>query len=189
MKPVIRRKRRLNKREAVLMAAVLITVIVLIVWQTAGRNLFQDIAGLSERKSMLSTEMAVLEEVISRKDSIENKWARLQEDETRLNILLPEISELPSAFGKLESIVEYYDSQITSFQAGEIETAEGYISLPFTLCAEGSPFIITAIIKALESFPHLLIIEYLRWTSIEGNDAAIEVSFKIYFYNELKGGY
>lgn len=188
MKSVSRRKRRLNKREAALMAAVLITVIVLLVWQTAGRNLFQDIAGLSERKSSLSTEISVLEEVISRKDSIESKWARLQEDETRLNTLLPEISELPSAFGELESIVEYYDSQITSFQAGEIETTEGYIYLPFTLCAEGSPLVITAILKALEAFPHLLVIDYLRWTSIDGKGAAIDITFRVYFYNDLKKG-
>lgn len=189
MKPANKKKRKLNKREATLIAAVMISVIFLIVWQTAGRNLHQEIAGLSERSNSLGAEIASLEELLSQKNSIESKWSQLEEDEARLNDLLPEISELPSALGKLEIIVEHYDSQITSFQAGEIESRDNHASLPFTLCAEGSPFVISEIIKDLEAFPHLLVIDHLRWISLDEKGAAIDVNFRIYFYNDLKRGY
>ncbi len=189
MKQVSKRSSKLNKREASLIAAVLVAALALTAWQFAGRNLHQEITGLAEKSSSLSAEIYGLEEILSRKDSIESTWVHLQEDEARLNVLLPEISELPSALGELESIVESYNSQITSFQAGEIESSDGHISLPFTLCAKGSPFVITAIIKALEAFPHLLVIDYLRFTSIDGKEASVDINFRVYFYNEPERRY
>lgn len=189
MKQASKRRGKPNRLEASLIAAVLIAAIALTAWQFAGRNLHQEIAGLAEKSSSLGAEVAGLEEILSRKDSIESKWVHLQEDEARLNVLLPEISELPSVLGELENIVEYYDDQVTSFQTVEIESRDAHLSLPFTLCAEGSPFVITAIIKALEAFPHLLVIDYLRWASIDGKVAAVDINFRVYFYNEPERGY
>ncbi len=189
MKPANKRRRKPNKREVFLIAAVFISALVLLAWQSAGRTLNQEIVGLSEKNSSLKAEIAGLEEILNRKASIESKWAQLQEDELRLNLLLPEITELPSALGELERIVENHDNQITSFQAGEIESRGNHLSLPFKLCAEGSPFMITAIIKALEAFPHLLIIDYLNWTSIDGKEAALDIHFRLHFYNSLERGY
>jgi Tfp pilus assembly protein PilO len=189
MKEASKGRRKLKRRETSLIAAVLIAAIALAAWHFAGRNLHQEISGLVEMSSSLSSEIAGLEETLSRKESIESTWMHLQEDETRLNELLPEISELPSALEALENIVERYDSQISSVQAGEIENHDGYISLPFTLCAEGSPYLITAIVKALEAFPHLLVIDYLHWTSTDSTEAAIDVNFRIYFYSEPNRGY
>jgi Tfp pilus assembly protein PilO len=136
----------------------------------------------------LSTEIADLEEIMNRKESIENEWLQLQEEEARLNILLPEIWELPSVLGELELVVEYFDNQISSFQAREVISKDGYTELPFMLSAIGSPSSILAIIKALEAFPHLLVIEYLRWSSADLTNVVLEIHFRVHFYSCLEGG-
>jgi Tfp pilus assembly protein PilO len=189
MKPATKSRHILNKREASLIALVIIFVIALIVWQAVGRNLHKEIALLHEKSSSLTSEIAGLEEILSRKDSIESSWAQLHEEEARLNRVLPEISELPLVLEELGKVVESFNRQIKAFQADEIVTYDSHTELPFTLNAEGLPYQIRAIIKALEAFPHLLTIDYLHWTSIDDQEAALDIYFRIHFYNGVERSY
>jgi Tfp pilus assembly protein PilO len=189
MKSTIKKKRRISRREASMIAAILITATAVFLWQTAGQDLLQEIVQLSEKSTTLDTEIAALEDILNRKINIESKWAQIEEDEERLNMVLPEITELPTILGELENIIEIYDSYITSLQAGEVEYFDNHISLPFTLSATGPPYVITSIIQALEAFPRLLAIDYLRWSSINNESAAVEINYRVYLYNNSESRY
>lgn len=174
-------KKRLNKRETFLLTTVFLAGFLFFGWQLIGAPVYKEFVHLYRHYNMLAAENEQLHAQIGKAEEIEARWAAIQPEKERLERTLPCYCELPRVLGTMETFLEDYKGSLQYLKTGETINEDSYITVGMAFEARGRPSRLLALLRRIESFPHLVIIDSLKWSSDDKADYTLQIVFRFIF--------
>ncbi len=181
------KKAALGKREYYLLLIIVLLGIFTTGWYFKGAALYKEVKTLHLEQSNLQEKKEPLLAVLQNRELIEAKWNLLCEQREGLNNIIPPLLELPLALANLETVLENHTVAVHSLRIGETDFKEDHATVELNLNLSGRPHILQAMLRDLEQFPHLLLLEKIRWFNHNNADTTLELQFKMVFSQDVQG--
>lgn len=175
-------KHSLSRRETALIIIFVILVFFLACWRYLVFPLWQSAFTLRNEQTALLHEQKEMLEQLRRQDLLYLEWEHMQNHASSLHTALPSPDRLPQVLSRLEALFDAFAANIHSLQIGKFEHEEAYSALRVKLIASGETAPLLILLKDLEYFEHILLVEQLNWTQNDDHTAVLNLSFRLVFY-------
>ncbi len=105
----------------------------------------------------------------------------MHEEKERLETAIPDLAELPLVLGNLEALLESHSEAIHSFRIGNTSYEDSHVTVGATLHLADQPYRLQNILKRLEDFPHLIVLDSLHWSNKSEVEPTLELNFRFIF--------
>jgi len=168
-------------RERFLLTAVITAGLLFSGWHFAGASSVERITHLRLERESLQVGLARFEKALGSREQIEEEWHSLNWQQNRLEKALPCFSEMPLVLGSFDRLLADFEGSVQSFEAGDTAFEDGYATVQLALDTAGPAFHLQNLLRRLESFPHLVLIDTIKWSEQNRQEAALEIECRLVF--------
>jgi len=168
-------------RERFLLAAVITAGLLFSGWYFAGASSLERVSGLRHERENLQAGLARFETTLGNLERVEEEWHSLKREQNRLESALPCFTAMPLVLGNFDRLLADFEESVHSFKAGDTAFEDGYATLQLTLNITGHTFHLQNLLRRLESFPHLVLIDTIKWSEQGREEAALEIDCRLVF--------
>lgn len=175
------KRRMISKRERVLIVLLFSALAAAGFIKLGGLSYFRALEALDSERREIAALLAESNKLLATADTIENKWAAVKTDSERLAALIPEMAMQPSALGNLERLLRSSAGTLASLRVEEKISYGDYCALQVNATISDLPALPELLLKRLENFPHLLLIEQLVWEQDGEGAGVLHLQLNLFF--------
>lgn len=168
---------------AVLIAAI-ITLFFLPGFNHPLTHQLQELKSARAELELIKNRRTTLEALLDNKADYELKWNDIKEEAELHQKQLPPLCAQTRTIAGLEKILTSMPGEIRRLTVGPLVHSDHYSSLTLQLVYAGTPLQVEELLKAIENFSAILVIESLRYNLSEISRAELNLDLKLYFSNE-----
>lgn len=167
--------------QKILLPLFLLAVILIGGWFLFASTLPSELAELRQNNHLIREEINDLTKLIGRAELISTNGPVPEGSGTEQFKLLHPYREMPAVLGRLEKTLDYYKPLINNVKVGETTYTGEFVSLNLSLQATGDRQSLKTIIRSLEQFENLLILDTLDWVAGEDRLVDLALTFRLIF--------
>jgi Tfp pilus assembly protein PilO len=172
-----------KNKEKFLIMLVLISGIICAGWHFGGSDYARKISDLRFEQQRLVEEIKILNALENERTRIESEWSESNLEKDRLIKAIPPIYEFPGVLGSLEEMLDSFSESLHFLRVGDMEYEDNHIKVNISLDITDQPRRLQNLLRQLENFPHLLILDRLEWGSSDGGEVEMQLSLKVILFN------
>jgi len=175
---------RFSRREIFLIASLFIILFLACLIKLGGFSAFAGIRALHLEHNMIRAEMEPFTALLARESQIRAAYLETEPDRLSMALLIPDSGQYPAAIGELEKLIGNGPGSLIAMRVNEKVDYGIYSAHNISVKIGNLDRFPDELIRQLENFSQLLIIEQLEWQAEDEENSSIYLSLNLYFLNQ-----
>jgi hypothetical protein len=173
----------LSKREKLLLAALFAAALLVCFIKLDGIATIEAIRHLYLEQAQIRTELEQLDAVLAGEQQLTASYLEKEADRLSGHKLLPSIDQQPDSIGNLETLINKNSGRLMAIRVSELNSYGDYSAQNISIKIADLKTFPTDLIRQLENYPQLLIIEQLDWQTGAAETGTIYLNLNLYYLN------